>query len=69
MRAPTAAGPSSCGRRVKVVDSRFFRNRCQPNAADLGGGAVYQAGNGFDPSVCSSSIHDNSASEGGGVLF
>ena len=119
------------GGRMKVLDSRFFRNRCEPNAADVGGGAlrafgpsapvyvvgstfggaagqggscsnggaisglgasfavinsvishnsatgiggggggaVYQDGNGFDLSVCGSSIHDNSANEGGGALF
>ena len=119
------------GGRMKVVNSRFFRNRCEPNAADLGGGAlrafgpsapvyvvgstfggaagyggtcsnggaisglgasfsvintlishnsatgvggggggaIYQDGNSFDLSLCGSSLHDNSASEGGGALF
>lgn len=121
------------GGRLKIVNARFFRNQCEPNAADLGGGAVraygpspaapvyvvnstfggaagygnqcsnggalsglvasfavlnslmthnqatgtggggggavYQDGNSYDLSLCGSSVHDNSASEGGGALF
>jgi len=121
------------GGRMKIVGSRFFRNRCEANGADLGGaavrafgpsaaapvyvvgstfggaagyggscsnggalsglgasfavinslmtnnqatgsgggggGAIYMDGNTTDLSICGSSIHDNTASEGGGAIF
>jgi hypothetical protein len=119
------------GGQLKIVNSRFFRNRCESSGADLGGGAVrafgpatpvtvvrstfggaagygnqcasggaisglgasftvfnslfsdnkatgiggggggavYQDGNTFDLSLCGNSLHDNSATEGGGALF
>ena len=121
------------GGRLKIVGSRFFRNRCEPDAPDLGGaavrafgpstaapvyvvgstfggaagyggqcsnggalsglgasftvlnslishnqatgsgggggGAIYQDGNRYDLSLCGTSIHDNSATQGGGALF
>jgi hypothetical protein len=121
------------GGRLKIVGSRFFRNRCEASGPDLGGaavrafgpsaaapvyvvgstfggaagyggqcsnggalsglgasftvlnslishnqatdtgggggGAIYQDGNRFDLSLCGSSIHDNSAAQGGGALF
>jgi hypothetical protein len=51
-----------------VLNSLMTHNRATGSGGG-GGGAVYQDGNGFDLSLCGSSVHDNSASEGGGALF
>jgi hypothetical protein len=61
-----------------VINSLFSHNKAigvgaNPAAAGTpgggSGGAIYQDGNTFKLSVCGTSMHDNTANEGGGAIF
>ena len=71
-------GLSGLGASFTVLNSLFSHNAATGNGANPAatgtpgggsGGAIYQDGNSFDLSLCGSSMHDNTAVEGGGALI
>ena len=71
-------GLSGLGASFSVINTLISHNSAIGNGANPAragtpgggsGGAIYQDGNTFDLSVCSSHVHDNSANEGGGAFF
>jgi hypothetical protein len=77
-RCSNGAGISSIGVSWKIVDSLFKNNRAVgrgANPAQEGtpgggsGGAIYMDGNRMKLNLRRSTLHDNSAREGGGAIF
>ncbi|KQW38116.1 hypothetical protein ASC76_08675 [Rhizobacter sp. Root404] len=60
------------GGQLKIVNSRFFRNRCEPSGADLGGGAVRAFGPAAPVTVVGSTFggaagYGNQCANGGAI--
>lgn len=77
-RCSNGAGISSIGVSWKIVDSLFKNNRAVGRGANPApegspgggsGGAIYMDGNRMKLNLHRSTLHDNSAREGGGAIF